>query len=731
MLRIRTRRIASPVLLVATTLSLVVLVGGDVALAQQRQQAASEVSNEQLLADFLHYVLIRKDELAVANANALLQRGLSPIEFVGLVEDSRDGVQRFEDVVRRAMATPSLESAAAALWSLYEQGKRARSRDPEEIARNIAMLDGPARGRLLARERLKAAREYAAPQLLQVLQTKPNPLLETEVKRLLRDMGADAVAPLTAALLHVDPQTQIAIAQVLGGIASEAALPYLHELLQTASMEEVRGAARLAIRMIAGPRSQAMSLSDRYTALAERYYQEQRSLMRFPGEDHQLLWTFNPSYGLFPVPVRTEVFHEMRAMEIAQHAIELDPSNDQAVSLWIASNLRREIQTPAGWTNPAYPESKPGAMYYAVAGGSKALQPVLARAMRDKDTQLARKAIEALSRSAGGATLWEGVAADKPLVRALFYPDRRVRLEAALALARANPPAPFEGADRVAPILGAAAADLATMRALVVAADEEDRQDLLAVAQQLGYEVLTPAASIEEARSVVAQAPSVDLILMRAGSQTQQQIEQARLITALQVAPIVAQAPMTVVAELAPRYADDPLTRIAAEGLTTEQLATAVMQEVERASGPPITRDEARQYAQAALEALRTLAETRSEAFDVGQAADSLLTALEKQDGPAKLLVADVLARINQKRAQVALMDQAIAAADGPQRVALLERVALSVRRFGGMLDRDQLDWLVDAALVSKDESVATAAAALMGSLNMPELQVAPLILNG
>lgn len=731
-MRMKARRIVGSSLALAllAAWSAVALLPPPAAAAQAQAAPAAPASNEQLLADFLHYVHIRNDDLAIANANALLSRGLSPVEFVGLVEDSRDGVRRFEQTVRLAMAIPSLETPAAALWQLYENGKRAQSRDPEEIAQSIAMLDGSARGRMLARERLKSAREYAVPQLLQVLQTRPNPLLEAEVTRLLRDMGADVIAPLTAALPKVDPTTQERICEILGGVASEATLPYLYELERTTTVESVKGAARRAIRLIAGAPDDSTSLSDRFERLAERYYAQQQSLTRFPDEQHQLLWTFNPSYGLFPTPVRTEVFHEMRAMEIAAHAIALDPSNDHAVSLWIAANLRREIQTPAGWTNPAYPASRPGAEYYAAAGGSKVLQPVLARALAEKDTRLARSAIKALSRSAGGATLWEGVGADKPLVRALLYPDRRVQIDAALALARANPAETFEGADRVVPILAAAAADAATTYALILAPSEEDRQDLQSLAMELGYTAIAPAPSLDAARRDIAEAPAVDLILMRLGSQTQAAINNARLISKLQVAPIVAQAGFTIFNELTPRYENDPLVSVARDGLAKEQLATAILETALAAAGPPITGDEASDYMRNALQALLTLANTRSDAFDVREASGPLLAALAKQTGPTRLLVADVLARINQRRAQIAIMDAAIHA-EADDRVALLERVALSVRRFGGLLDQTQLDWLVDTALVSDNESVATAAAALMGSLNMPELQVAPLILHG
>ena len=52
------------------------------------------------------------------------------------------------------------------MMAMYETGKLERARDPEQIKKNIDLLTGLVRPRLFARERLKAASEYAMPQLL-------------------------------------------------------------------------------------------------------------------------------------------------------------------------------------------------------------------------------------------------------------------------------------------------------------------------------------------------------------------------------------------------------------------------------------------------------------------------------------------------------------------------------------------------------------------------------------
>ena len=74
-------------------------------------------------------------------------------------------------------------------------------------------------------------------------------------------------------------------------------------------------------------------------------------------------------------------------------------------------------------------------MYCAGAARPAALRRVLDRALEDRDTPLARRAIEALAQSAGESGLRAVASDERPLIVALNYPERRVQYEAALALA--------------------------------------------------------------------------------------------------------------------------------------------------------------------------------------------------------------------------------------------------------------------------------------------------------
>lgn len=688
-----------------------------------------QVANSELLDDYRHYILTRQDTLAEASAVALLQRGLTAEEFVGLVEDLRFGVDGFETAVRKGLFIPSLESVSAKLEQLYQQGKRDKARNPDEIAHNISLLTGNQRGRLLAGERLRAAGEYSVPQLLQVLLARSNPLLESEAERVLVAMGADAIAPISSAILQVNPATQERLAVILGQTQHPAALALLYELAHTTSVDAVRSAAEQAIARISGSYNPQLPVSDLYVLLAEDYYDQSRSLTRFPGETHQLLWTFNPSLGLYATPIRTEIFHETRAMQLAERALEIQPDNLRATPLWIAANFRREIDTPERYTDPVYDPERRDALFYAVAAGPRAMQDVLSRAITDRDTPLARRAIQALRRSAGGAGLWDGLGGTKPLLDALSYPDRRVQYDAALALAAANPVEPFPGSDRIAPLLASAIRDAGARFAVVISRDVDEQQhiaDVLRAAE--GFEVLAPASSLTEAASAIAEAPGVDLLVVDGPTDVVEQvISLTRDDRKLRAAPILGVMPESGWADLHFRYEVDPLTEVRRRGISDMEFIEAVRLLVEEAAGPAIDAEQADRYAFDALAVLRDLAVGGSASITVSDATTPLIAALADTSGDIRLQVADVLARIGQKRAQVALMDAALKTS-GDEQVGLLDEVTRSVKSFGNQLEPRHIDRLVELADAS-ETSTATAAAALMGALNLQGGKILDLIL--
>lgn len=687
-------------------------------------------SATQLLEDFNHFVYIHNYEMAAANARALLAMEMSPERFLAIVEDSPTMQQRFDRAYDRALQVPELEGLAAGLWGLYEEGRRRQARSPQAIDDNIELLGGGLREQMFARNLLLQAREYAVPQLLDVLLRGDDVKQRANARTILAEMGRPAAVVLVEALNYLDPASQATVCGVLGEIGYPVAVPYLYEVYTRTSTAQVREAAESAIRRIAGFFDASASVAGLYRELADDYFGDRNrgTLMTFPGEQHQLLWTYVRGAGLTPTAIYSELFHEARTMELCERSLELDRSDPVTLALWIAANFAREIEQPEGYDNPAYGPDRREPMYYAVAAGTPPTMRVLSRSLRERETVLSRRAIAALARITGGSALVGGLADERPLVDALSYPDRRVQYDAALAIGRAFPTRGFLGAERVVPILAGLIGDAGTRYALVIAADVRQQQDLRVVLEGQGYTVLAPATSLSGASEAISRAPVIDLIVLAAGGRTDETVEEIRRSPRLSASPVLAMIPWSEVTLKRARYSDDHLTRLVRESLSADELAVSVGQLVERASGAPVSDEEARAYAMASLDVLRSLAIGGNEVLDIREASSALIATLGETSGDVRLRVAEVMAHIPARRVQVALMDAALSAG-GAERVSLLGSVADSAKRHGNLLEGVQVRRLIELA-GSDDDSTATAAAALMGALGLPNDELVPLIIG-
>lgn len=691
---------------------------------------ADQAKPETLLKDFVHYVRIDRADLAVAMGQSLLDRGLDPQSFVRLVE-STEGVSRFQTAISQAQRNGQIEPIASKLLSLFNEGKLASVRSPDQVAENIKLLTGNQVQRSYGRDRLKAACEYAMPQLLQSLLQRTDARLAGEVRQLMIEMGRCAVMPLSTALPELDPVAQQEVCEILGAIQYPAAVPFLHQVRADSSVPEVQRSAEDAIRQIVGVVNESVSTSTRFTDLAENYYAQSPSLTLFPGDPYQLFWTFDPGAGLLMQAVDTAVWHEAMAMRLTETALREDASNAQAIPLWIASNFSREIDSPEGYVNPVYGSDRREAMYYAVAAGPAPVQQVLARGMDASDTPLARRALAALEQTAGGQSLWSGQGDRRPLLEALRYPNKRVQYEAAIALGAASPEQAFEGSDQVVRILASAIRDVAAKYALVVSSDAERGKTIADALRAEGYTLLPTSRSLDEVAQPIAESAGIDLIVTDLPSaSTAETITQAHSMAKLRATPVLAVVTGQAYAEQADRFARDARVRMVRQGASSSDLMEAGRQLLDIAIGGPVTAEEAEAYRTRCLAVLRDLAVSENPVLKIEDAAGPLVAFLPEATGEMKMKVAEVLSYVGLPVAQSALMDastvQGISADD---QIAMLAKVTASARRFGNLLEPRHISTIKQLATQSRGPE-ATAAAALMGALNLPNADMVPLIVG-
>ncbi len=701
--------------------------------------ASDQPTPEQLLRDFVHFTFIDRADVANSYGRQLLDRGMKDSEFVDLVEKSNE-VARFEEAISRSLRKPELEATAGLLLKKFESGKLERVRLADEIARNIKLLTGGARARLIARERLAAAGEYAMPQLLEALLQQKDLALRSEVADLMKDMGRQSVVPLCTALPDLQPEQQELVVNVLGQVPYKTSVPYMADLARTSNSDQVRTACERAIRTLD---ASALSVDPAtlFRELGEAYYAERPEVTSFPGEESQILWSFDPRMGLAMTDIRTPVFHEAMAMRTAERSLSIrDQGNAPALALWLASNFSREIDTDRmvselkmerGYTNPSYPSNRRDAMYYAVAAGAPVMQDVLALAVDTKDTPLARKSIAAIERTAGGAALWSNRGDRRPLVDALHYPNRRVQYEAALALAKAQPTSAFPSAERVVPLLAGAIRNAGSRFAIVVAPQEDESYRSVRTAlTELGYEVLPYASNLATLAPEIASRPGIDLVVSSAlgAAATEELIAESRRSPQLIATPVLALTTAQAYIDLGRKFDRDVAVAVRPAGLPANMIKNAAEQLVENAVGGKITPEEAKEYSARSLAALRDLALTGNQVFNVSDAQRPLIGALGDSTGATKVDIAEVLSRVADRPAQVALGDASLNAKEGEQ-IALLGKLADSAKRFGNQLEPRQVQRILEIAAKGANEP-ATAAAAVLGALNLPNDNLVPLILN-
>lgn len=724
------RRPTRPFLSLAVLLPVLAGVAGTaIPVSPAQAQPADELAEQQTswLKDFIHFVKVARFDIAADVGRQLIESGIDPEDFVDLVDDARE-TNRFEEAVAAGMRVPVLEPTAAALDKLYRDGKLARVRNPEEITRNIQLLSEGLRARQIGRDRLIAAGEYALPQLLDAFLQNRNPNLRAQVQRVLVDLGRQSIAPLVTALPSLDPARQEAVVDVLGLIPYRTSLPFIVDLHQSTDVEAVRQACARAIGRLGGnPNADVAGL---YSLLADSYYGEPGELTSFQGEEFQLLWGFDPGLGLVMTPIRTEVFHEAMAMRISEQSLRMDPNDRETLALWVASNYSRELDSPEGYDNPAYPSDRRSAAYFGIAAGPDIDQIVLRRALDTRDTPLARLAIDALSETAGPRSLWGVPLNDRfPLLEALSYPNRRVQYEAAIALGNANPAETFRSAERVVPLLASAVRDATDLNAVVLTGNDRETYEVYrSRLESLGFTVLPPAENgLGDLDASIAEAPAIDLIVTSVGfDQTLLEIETARNSDKMSATPVLALMQADDEQALARQYQRDQTVAVRRASISNSEFNASAEALLEAASGGVITPEEAETYAQRSLGVLRDLAVSGSSVLSVGEGAAILIDVLANAEDLTMIDVAEVLSYVDSADAQRAIFERALEI-DGFDRIELLAIVADSGKRFGNRLDARQTRRLIELAQAG-DEALATQAVATMGALEVENSQLVPLI---
>lgn len=719
----------------AMLLATALLAHAPTVLAQDDSAAASAVEAKDLSAlkksmeDFTHYVLIGKSDLAIAAAEGVLGASASDADLATAVDEG--GLSdRLAKAVSRSRAMVGVAELGSKIEYRVEAGRLALARDPARIAEAIAMLSKTQRQRMIGEERISAAGEYAVAQLLKAFVETKDPAVELAVARNIVALKRQAVLPLSMALVSLDSASQRKVAGMLAEVNWPTAIPFLVEVAaDPAASTDVKAACDSAFTQLGGSTN---DVSAQFTALASKFFRRDDSLVPHPADATNNLWSYDSFAGLQSAPVATNIFCDMMAMAMARRALAADATNSTALAIYVAADLRRENTLGSDAQAQQY-----SPQFFATTAGPSVCAEVLAMGLDSKDTALVRDAIAVLAQTAGQNALASATAAGSvgaigraPMLEAMRYADRRVRLDAALALANSQQTQSFPGDFSVVPTLASAISDNGSTRAGIIGGSLEDRQAIGQQLQGAGLISVANAADFDGIEVDVVRADGVDIIVLR-GTLDEMKSAHARV----RASGLTGASPVLVIANamedaaVRSAFTSDTSVLVWTEGSPAETFRNAASAILAQASGSVMDEAESTEYAARCAEALRGIAFSNSKIFAIQDAEAALLGAFATKQGGLRMMIAEVLALHASPASQSALIDAALAAT-GDEQIALCDLAGLSARTSGtsgARADDRQLSALRDLIAASTG-AAADAAGRLYGSLDAGSAEAVKLI---
>jgi len=709
--------------------AVVVFTSASHTLAQDQQDLAA------LWIDFNHYVRIARPALAQSAAKALMDT-VDDQQLLALVEASE--YTDYEHTLDRALNIEMLKDTANQINTRLQAARIELSRDPKRIMADIQKLAQGERANANATLRLKTSGQFAAPYLLKALLDDNNPDLHPWVQTALVAIGRPLVEPLAIALPHLEPVPMGQIARALGEIGYPQALPYLKQVIDNPPTDPTaRTIAQAAFDQLVGEPGkflQDASPAQLFVTLIQNYHYTDPDIPndKLSGFDLAtglgIVWKYNRDAGLVPVPVPGEVYSDVLIMHAARAALLLDPEMDTALSLWIMANLRRENRLPSNAQDNSYSPHMHPPSFYALMSGPQRLHDVLARALESHDAELTLDAVQALDATAGTDALFSSPQSSESVTRCLTYPDRRVRLAMAFAVANAHPDDQFPGSDHVVRVLAQAIRQPDTKSAVVIAPTTQAVNALMATMTDLGYHVIG-GLSLVDAIDQLSHQPGVDLLVV------DDRIDQIELLYhqtdanyRLAGVPILAMVSSADQIQLNRHLENRPRLHLALKSDDPQAIRAAVEQAAQAYTGPDITPQQTRSVAIAALKLLHQIALHRSHLFFVPDAQPSLILAIKDYRQDVAQHAAAVLALIDDPQAQLAIANAALdQSRPSTYRQTMFRYLAKSATRQGNHLPQALIDNILEQVMTTGHQ-LSTAAATAHGALTLPTKNVVKLI---
>jgi CheY-like chemotaxis protein len=672
----------------------------------------------------VHYWKIAKFDLARKFAQAVVQANPEPTTLLKLVEHPEVGY-----VLMSQMASAEdteLAEVARRLLATTDEGIMIKRKDVDRMLEALKALDINERSYQLNLRKLQLSGEYAVPPALGLLADSSQAALHDDILRALKDIDRPVVYPLVVALETPDKDLKLKIIGLLGQLGYKMALPALKALVEATDQPEgVKQAAAAAMTAIDAASLQK-SAAQLYGELAEAFYYNKITTVSDPKRPTTDVWGWSNETRLTYRPAPTEVVNEILAARCCELGLRASPDSPELVALWLSIQAQMNFELAMAGENaknPWAPADIPTTEFFLRSAGQQYLNHVLDRALRDHRVEVADQAIRALNEVVNQDFLGTSSALKEgsPLIRALEYPNRRIRFNAAFAIVACMPRKPFFGSDRVVPVL-AEAVNMETGRGvLIVDADENNRNALTGEFRKAGWNV-SVAANGNDGVSLARTMPRIDAVVLATNVDNVAYTEVIQLLRtdfATALVPIVLvsgqdeRVPFSFLKENV-KYIDSVPAGATAGDIM--QKITALLME---AGTVDLAPEQAKAVALRAAENLKRVAGSRL-AFTADAARGALMVAAAGKNQELAIVAMEALIPMADDEIQQHLADIALAEdAPKPIQIAALNAIAQTARHIGNKLTSANVTTLMKKIGTETDNDIRDAVGTVLGALDL------------
>jgi CheY-like chemotaxis protein len=662
----------------------------------------------------MHFEMeVGRFDLAARHLRGLLDKKPDDKDLLDIVD--REGLAAFLGLrnVRKWSDDPKEEKQARTdvedLIKMVTAAQKKVYSDPERIGRFIRNLNATPEEREYAVQQLYRSGAVAVPYLVDALRGA-SPEERENLLFALKHMGPDAVPGILAALDIPDPALQVELIdavqdrtrvrqdfdpiqkkvvtrttsdlQQLRERAETDPAPWWFALTHSPNAAVRQKAAAALSDLLRVPPGKLPPAKHVLTQEAERYY---RHKIRFLDPGHVTVWRWDGKRLVAGWPgattVPTSQAEQYYGLRFARQALAIDPTYQPAQVVFLSLALEKGVER-AG-LDQALGKAAPDVQDLLATVNPALVVTVLDRALTEQNLPVILGAIRALGDLADTrAVLPTGTHGESALVRALYYPDRRIQMAAANTLLRLPPPVAPPGSPRAGrpPAPPAAARTVEVLRRMVAAeptaaghprvlvahAKEDVTTPASQALQKAGFQPVTAHSGREVLRRL-NEAADIDLVIIDADLPDpglDSLLGQVRSDVNSGLLPVVVLVPPDREERLRLMTDHYRNVHLAPPGLAldSEGQKRILPVLITEALGAPLGEATLKTYGERALGWLAAMARGEAAGYDVRPAGDSVLEALRsgKLGKQGQLYAIEVAGRLPGQRPQLELAEVVI-----------------------------------------------------------------------